>query len=71
MTGELNLEEFSEVGIVQGPDGREYSIRINNDLPLTRQGEILKQVLSGKLSIEGHIYEPGESKTGSLKSDSD
>jgi hypothetical protein len=71
MTGELNLEEFSEVGIVQGPDGRDYSVRVNNNLPLTRQGEILKKMLSGRLKIEEHIYKPREPKIGSLKSDSD
>lgn len=71
MTGELNLEEFSEVGVIHGPDGREYSIRVKNDLPLTRRGVILKQMLLGKLSVEGHIYEPRESKIEGLKSDSD
>lgn len=54
----IDLEKFFEAGVMEGPDGRKYSILIEKDISPTRQSEIMIEMLKGDLEIRGHVFVP-------------
>ena len=58
MAVEIRLDDFVEVGVIQGPDGADYSIRIAKGLPPKAEERILRQMVSGTLNLRGHVYIP-------------
>jgi len=59
---EIDLNQFVEVGVIQGPDGRDYSIRIARGLPVEVEKRILSNMVLGKLELNGHVYDPSQNR---------
>jgi hypothetical protein len=62
--GEIDFENFYEVGIIRDSDGKDYSIRIEKGLSQSREREILEKMALGKLSIRGHVVYPEDQDLG-------